>query len=393
LDFDETHGLETFDTGGAERIRAFCPQNFECESPPSNLGDLRLTQARGDDVVAWRAQWESGAALAGYRRQAVLTLLTLEAFRSPLMPRPEHLADEAVVGLALVCQLSVDQDDEGRLAAAEIKTTALLAILSQEREHVLPDCVERVAALGAGVVPALVQLLRLGSGTWGAIRAARALEQLARRDPSSCQLAIPALIAPITDQEGDFLLEACSDALVAVGAAVVEPIAAALNDDSTRDIYLMGVLSKIPTERSAEIIANLLARDQPDDWRQLDMYAGALADVGSPAAIGVLEPLWKPEDPNLAAHLLVLHVINGRDHPLLPKWRALAQAEDVRVRRLTESLRISLNDADEPLPWGDRPTPSTAPALPAPAIRPETSRPPLATESRQRRRHRHKSGH
>jgi len=154
---------------------------------------------------------------------------------------------------------------------------------------------------------------------------------------------------------------------------VVEPIAAALNGDLTREIYLTGVLGAVGTERGVEIVIGLLARRRPKHPRDIEMYSAALTDIGSPAAIPVIEALRPPGDRILAQHLLVLHAVNGLDHAQMPARRRLVAAEDERAARLTESLRLSLNDPDEPMP-GDAqeseqalPSPETTVSAPAPS--------------------------
>jgi hypothetical protein len=327
---------------------------------------VRLLAARQDDVAGWRAQWESGVQLSGYRRQAVLSLLILEALLSPLLPHANRLRAEAILALSLVCQLAVDRDDEGALAAAVDPAQALLAILAQPREHVLPDILERVAKLGPAAVPGLVPLLHRGQPEWGAIRAARAVALLARQWPEACASAIPALLERMTDREGDFVLEACAAALSAIGPPAVEPIAAALDvsDDLTREIYLIGVLGDTPAERSSEVILSLLSERAPANPRDLEMYVTAVTSTGSPSAIPVLLAHWKPGvpllTPLLSECLLVLHVVNGLGHPQMAEWRALVQAEDARIAELSASLRLPFNDPDEPLP-SEAESPSAAP--------------------------------
>ncbi len=343
----------------------------------------RLTQARGDDVAGWRAAWNAGARLTGYRRLAAFTLVVLEAFHAPLVPRPERLPQEAMAGLALLCELSVGQDDEGRLAAADDRQRALIKLLAQDRENVLPGIVEQVADLGDAAVPALAILLTPGASEWGAIRAARALALIAQRQPEACTHAIPHLLDRISDDEGDFLLEACSAALAAIGPAVVDPIAAALNGDLTREIYLTGVLGEVGTDRAAEVILGLVDRRQPSSPRDIEMYSAALTDTGSAMAIPRILALWRPGDPHLAEHLLVLHAVNGLDHEELPEWRRLAAAEDERVARLTGSLQRRFHDPEAEFP-GDA---EGEPLLPPPGLPPPRAPAPTPVPPK-RKRHR-----
>jgi hypothetical protein len=72
----------------------------------------RLFEERGDDVAGWGAAWDAGASPVGYRRQALMTWLTFETFAAhPASDRDER-RNESAIGLALLCQLSVDRDVE-----------------------------------------------------------------------------------------------------------------------------------------------------------------------------------------------------------------------------------------------------------------------------------------
>lgn len=126
--------------------------------------------------------------------------------------------------MALLCQLSIDRDDQARLDAAEDKIETLLTILTEDREHLLPGIIERVADLGREIVPQLVARFDPHSPGWGMIRIAEAIEHLAYRHPGSCDAAISALIEALNDQQGDYLHEACAGALEAIGLAAVKPI-------------------------------------------------------------------------------------------------------------------------------------------------------------------------
>lgn len=306
-----------------------------------------ILESRGDDRAGWRAAWEAGERLVGYRRQAVLATLILEALTAPLGQRPDRIPTEGVLALALVCELWADRDDEGDLEQAEDRTATLLSILGTDRENILPAVSEELVALGPPLVPRLITLLEPGRMEWGAIRAAQLLARLAQRYPGSCDAAIPALIAHVTDESGDFLLEAVSEALSAIGPAAVEPIARALNDDDTRTIYLTGVLGNIPCERSAQVLLERMQLEAFADWREREAFAARLADTGSRTAIPALLALWRPGDPHLAEHLLVLHVVNGLNHPSLAEWRRLTEAEEARIEQLTRKMKTNLQTTSD----------------------------------------------
>jgi hypothetical protein len=281
----------------------------------------QLVQERGDDTAGWRAAWEDGARLSGYPRRTLCTLLILEALAADPAPTAPQRQEEAALGLALLCQLSVDHDDRRTLDTAPDRQEALLDILLDARQPVLPDIVEQAAALGPQILPELLAALDPHDWGWGTLRAAQTIAQLARRYPGSCGEAIPLLIEMLHEEQGDYLCEACHDALAAIGPVAVPAMAAHLADgDGTRQIYLTGALERIPTERAAQAI--LAALDQ--EAMELDeMSALALADIGSASAIEPLYALW-PEAPDfmpLTEALLILCQLHHVDKPELPEWR------------------------------------------------------------------------
>ena len=237
---------------------------------------------------------------------------------------------ESILGLALVCQLSLDSDYQACLDASENRTGALLSILGANREHDLSDILRHVAALGPEVGPRLAELLDPDGSGWGAIRIAHAIERIARLHPGACDAAIKVLIEAINDDQGDFIREACSDALEAIGAAAVQPIAQRLReDDSARRIYLTSVLGKIPTESAAQAILSWIADGLPVE----EMHITSLNDIGSPSAVEPLYALWKQGhhlDRLLAEALLVLCQLHGVRKPELPEWRRVTEAQQFR---------------------------------------------------------------
>jgi HEAT repeat protein len=324
----------------------------------------RLVAERNDDLAGWRAAWEVGERPVGYRRQALFTLLILEAFAAHPGPDREQRRDESGLGLALVCQLSVDGDDQVRLGAAEDKTEMLLTILAEDRQNVLPGIVEQVAALGPEIVPRLSAMFDPRSFGWGVVRIAETIARIARRHPGSCDAAVPALIEAINGEQGDYLLVACSEALAAIGPAAVEPVAQHLRDDDvSRQIYLTGVLGEIPTESAAQAILDWLADGHPLD----EMEIAALSDIGSSSAIEPLYALWKPGDRLLAEHLLVLCELNGVQKPELPRWRRIVEAEEARLAHFLGGAESSLvkEDAGAAEPRETRPASGQSQARPA----------------------------
>ena len=128
------------------------------------------------------------------------------------------------------------------------------------------------------------------------------------------------LIDLLDDGQGDFILEAITEALEAIGPAALEPLAVAMrSDDLSRRIYSTGASGEIPTERAAKAIL---------DWITERGYAeegelSALKDIGSPLSIAPLAAMYTGDlrDNALADALLVLCEINQVDHLLLPEWR------------------------------------------------------------------------
>jgi hypothetical protein len=108
----------------------------------------------------------------------------------------------------------------------------------------------------------------------------------------------------------------------------------------------------------------------PEEPRDLEMYSSALSEIGSPSAIPTLAAAWTPGDSIVASDLLVLHVVNGLDHPRLAEWRALVQAQDARMADLGRSLPFSLDDAGPPCPPRRPPVRRRSPA-------PSSAGPPL----------------
>ncbi len=303
----------------------------------------RLIAERGDDVAGWQAAWEGGADLLGYRRQAVLTLLVLQGLLDQRKLRSSQRHHVAILSLALLSQLSVDRDDQLALETAADRVAALLDILTTDRENILPEIVEQVAALGPEIVPRLLERFDPEDPTWAPIRIARTLTLLARNHPGSCDAAIPLLITAIDDDQGDFLLEAGSAALAAIGPAAVPAVAEHLTDEGiARPIYLSGVLGDIPTEDAVRALLGAMAQE-PDI-----MHYGALADIGSSLAIPPLYALHKDDSSDWVYHMLILCEVNGVTLPELPQWRTHTAEQERRVEQLlAEIVDLGAEEAEE----------------------------------------------
>jgi hypothetical protein len=283
----------------------------------------------------------------------LLVPLILESFASQPGPNQEQRMKESALGLALLCQLSVNRDDQARLDTAGDRSETLLAILAENRQHVLPGIVDQAAALGPEIVPRLLAGIEPEGFYWGMIRVIKTIERLARHHPGSCDQAIPRLIETINDQQGDYVLEACSRALEAIGPAAVEPIVEHLRDEGiARQIYLTGVLEQMPTESAAQGILDWLEDGEPLD----EAHVVTLAGIGSPSAIEPLYRLWKEghdQERLLAEYLLVLCELNGIRKPELAEWRRSVEAEEARLARIVRGT--------EPLSHGDGSTGGKSP--------------------------------
>lgn len=343
----------------------------------------RMIEGRDDDVAEWSRAWQAGDRPVGYRREALFVPLILEAFATQPSPHQEQRTKESALGLALLCQLSVNRDDQGRLEAAEDRAGALLTILSENRQHVLPGIVKQAVDLGPEIVSRLMTRIEPDVFDWGMLRAIETIELLARRHPRSCDVAIPLLIETINDQQGDYILEACSRTLEAIGPAAVEPIVEHLRDDDiARQIYLTGVLGEIPTEGAAQGILAWLEEGEPLD----EMHVVALAGIGSPSAIEPLHRLWKSgrgDERLLAEYLLVLCELNGVAKAELPKWRRIVEAEEARLDRIARGIGSSMDGEDS---TDNQSPPVRVERYPERARKQRSTRTPRTVSKRERKR-------
>ncbi len=326
----------------------------------------RIVDARGDHIADWRTKWEVGDKPVGYRRQAPVALHLLEIFAAQSSPDAEQREQESILGLSLIFQLSTDQDDQGRLEGAADKTDMLLTILMEDRQHVWPNVVDQVVALGEEVAPRLVRLLQLTDSGWGLTRLVEAIAHLAQRYPGSCDAAVPNLIGLIHDQQPDEILEGCSDALRNIGPAAVSQIAEHLEgDDFSRQIYLAGTLSEIPTEAAAQALLAQIETIPPSEVD--DMYVTDLANIGSASAIEPLYNLWQAVaaeseelgavNRELAHTLLILCELHAVDKPELADWRQIVAADRADTYELVEQVQSVDSDETEPI----SPTSSSTP--------------------------------
>ena len=138
-----------------------------------------------------------------------------------------------VLGLALLAQALVDQDDEIALLAAPnemFRQATLLSILGSTRPNVLPDIVELMAALGPEAIPHLIEMLE-SDNVWAWLRALRAVQKIARQQPGMADRSVPAILDLTHQEQVDQVMELASSALIAVGPGAVESIGVWLGQD------------------------------------------------------------------------------------------------------------------------------------------------------------------
>lgn len=293
--------------------------------PELQLELARVAAGRGDDVAGWVAVWSAGTRPTGYRWRMAYASELLAALAENPPSDPEMALPAVALGLALVAQAAVDQDDEAALRAAPnelFRQATLLSILSSPRPNVLPDIVDQTAALGPGVVPHLVEILEAGN-IWAWLRALPALAHIARAEPGAADAAVPAILDLIHLEQGDELLEAASAALRAIGPGAIEAIAERLGQDYVYDIYAGSVLLEISDPAAVEAYL-----DYVSDQATLDEFGvEGLGQTGQLAALVYLRDHfeWRG-DPLLCTALYKLAVVTGYGgRAELAHWRRIAR--------------------------------------------------------------------
>ena len=71
--------------------------------------------------------------------------------------------------------------------------TRCLSILDSTRPNVLPDIVDRVAALGPEAIPHLIEMLE-SDNVWAWLRALRVVQKIARQQPGMADRSVPAIL-------------------------------------------------------------------------------------------------------------------------------------------------------------------------------------------------------
>lgn len=328
-----------------------------------------VAEEQEDDLEGWQAAWAEGQIPTGYRwRMTYSDMLVSTLAEQPSKDEERYLA-EVGLGLALLGQVLTDYDDEGALRTApdeEARQAVLLEILSSARQNVMPNVAEQVAALGPAVVPDLIAVLE-DERFWAQERALIALKKIAQAYPEAVEAALPAVLRLIHRDQGDFVLEAASDVIRAIGSAAVEPAAARLGQvDYTYDIYVVGALSEIPAESAVDALLAYI--DVAGALGEMEIES--LTSLGHRRAMPVLRSIYQPGDPLVARALYIIGLLNGYTGPEMDEWRAVTREEQERFNRILDDT-----DLEETLISGFSEQPD---------IQPE--------EERQRKKQRKKSG-
>ncbi|MEW5957265.1 MAG: hypothetical protein AB1801_06055 [Chloroflexota bacterium] len=299
---------------GAAKAGLFAPLLAELE---------RVLAERGDDVNAWLAAWQNGEHPSGYRGRMLYAHQLLAALAAHPPRRPQKYQAAVCLGLALLAQALVDQDDEAALRAAPnemFRQATLLSILGSPRPNVLPDIIEQVTALGPGVAPHLVEILE-SDNVWAWLRVLPVTERLARTQPGAADAVAPAILDLIHLEQGDEVLEQARLALVAIGPGAVEAIGERLGQDDTYDIFAGSALTDISTPAAVETWLDYLASKPELDEFDIEM----LGDLGHAAAIPFLRDnfAWR-NDPLLCTALYKLAVVTQYAGPEFRHWRSVA---------------------------------------------------------------------
>jgi HEAT repeat protein len=230
------------------------------------------------------------------------------------------------------CLLTVIEDYREKIITDEVKNdlSALMRILAEDRKEIPDEVTELVAKFGEKAVDPLIKVLEEDS--WGSVRAAEALGIIA------APKAIPALLAAISQDKGDFLCEAAGNALTMIG----EPVLSYADDilkhgDSSQKIYLLGTLSDIPLEKTVDIILENI--DQLLKEMSAEPVLSALHDLGSHKAIEPIKKEIHKGDLYADEVFLLLCDLAEREFPELNEIRqAIAENEQI-VSRRTEAMK------------------------------------------------------
>lgn len=156
------------------------------------------------------------------------------------------------------------------------------------------------------------------------VRAARLLGALKEPPP------VEALWECLAQDVADDVCAAAEAALGAIGTPAVRAIERRFDDgDANQKMYALGVLGRVPTRRSVEVVL----RHLDELWEDYaDFLVATMRDIGSADFIAPLEARLMP-DSEVEEAFLVLCEINGVEDPSLEAIRK-------RVHRREEAARV-----------------------------------------------------
>jgi hypothetical protein len=289
-------------------------------------------------IDAWSAAWEKGEPLTGYHFTAAYITKLLEVLTAQPPARSERKRAEIALGLAMLCRLWHEEDDQADIENASDPMQTAIRILSTPREHVMPGLVDKVAGYGPRVLPMLTPLLGPEQYGWETLRALEVIHKLAHDYPGSCDDIAPLVINTMTEEQGDDVMEMCEKVLREIGVGALDAILAHLDDDdSSRVIYLTGVLEGIPVERAADPFVAMLENGAEINELQL----GTITAIGSRRAVEPLYEWWQsdPEDALLVENLMVLCQLHDVHQSEIPHLRDMVEASERKLRKSMDELQ------------------------------------------------------
>lgn len=293
------------------------------EPATQHLAEQGLDIASGEGATQGSYRWRSAVALA-----LLQALAGADAPNTPI---------ELTMPLALLLLILEGQDDKAIVEASLERTETLLEVLRCQRQVIDPWIIDSLVERGPEVVPQLVSVLQdYKRSYWAALRAAEALEQIARAHPGSCDVALDALLEATVWDDGDYLHMATERALIAIGPAAVAPINRLLmSTDEIQSIVPLTALGEIPGEASLQV---LLARvERQGGWGEFDAHtAEALGDL---RAVPLLKRAWEEDEPHLAEALVVICELHGLEPELLPVLKQAIKEDEAAFQAATATLR------------------------------------------------------
>lgn len=281
-------------------------------------------------IIEWLAAWQAGDEPVGYHRRTLAGWQILSTCARLAFPAdaPHHALTARDLGILILGQYLLDEDDETRLAAAtngEERRAVLLAILNSPRQTVYATVVEEVVALGPSVALDLMPIL--AADVYGPLaRTLNVVRGLARAHPGAADALIPTLIDLLDRDVGDFVNEACANAMRAIGPAIVEPLAAALTpENSALEIYGTGVLSDIPVQAAVDAIEEYIAEQGEIDSFQWE----SLLHLGQRQSIKFLRQFYNGRNLRLAHTMHTIGLLHGLNNEEMDAWAKVVKEDEL----------------------------------------------------------------